>query len=115
MKSFKFTLPMLAVFLGLVALIGTAAVDAENRSQQVPQWTYTPAPSGPLDQDNYEPYQGDLSTICPQVADICGVTAPIDPASDPNDPKPDLSDPDLQDRISQEDISNGDVFLLSGM
>lgn len=114
MKSFKIKLPMLAVIMGLIALIGTAAVDADKSVQQTQQWVISSSTLDPLDPESYEPYDepGGLEELCEQVSGICGIIAPADPS---DTEKPDLRDPELQERITDEDTSEGDVFLLPEM
>lgn len=104
MKSFKIKLPMLAVIMGLIALIGTAATDrSQTQNETDVFWSFTG--TDPTDPDDYSQegspgncQQGELS--------LCGISAPADGSV------PDLSslEADLHQDQSQINYSNPDIF-----
>ena len=101
MKSLKFNLSMLAVLLGLTTAFAFKA--PARKANTNPYWEYV---SGPVTSaSSYTELSGMPS--CAGRHTICAVEAPADPST-PTEPQ--LST-DLQNRISNKDTSDGDVFL----
>jgi len=111
---------VVGLFMVAVMLCTTLITVAKHRAEraaaaglQTQEWVYDNSQPDPTDPQNYtlNTNPQSLENTCQQDENICGIIAPTDPASSPSDPKP-LIDSGLEDRIEQENIDNGDVFLL---
>ncbi|QEC52894.1 hypothetical protein EDD80_10598 [Anseongella ginsenosidimutans] len=104
MKKINFTLPMLAVLFGLVALVGTAATDRiQTQNQTDVFWTFTG--TDPTDPGDYS-QEGIPSDCQDHDLALCGISAPDDGG------QPDLSEleADLDPDQSQIDYTNGKIY-----
>jgi hypothetical protein len=97
MKKIKLVL----AFAALLAIPTVFAFTQQNR--EVKEWEYD-GTGDTLEPENYQEVSS--SPSCAGVNEICTVIAPDD-----GNGMPDLSDPDLQNRITQKITTQGDVFL----
>ncbi len=84
MKQLKLVAPLLAAILGLGVYVGHANEMSKEAARATEQSWEVINPNGDLtDPNNYQPYSGDIATLCPSDEVLCGIKAENNGAGKP--------------------------------
>ncbi|MDR3008225.1 MAG: hypothetical protein LBV59_09850 [Sphingobacterium sp.] len=84
MKKVKLFVPILGAILGLGVYVGHANEISKKATSTTEQSWEVINPSGDLtNPNNYQPYSGDIATLCPSDEVLCGIKAENDGTGKP--------------------------------